>query len=182
MERRKILQFLAMGTGASIGVPASVYARLAEPVDPATLDFFSAAQRAECAALAEAILPRTDTPGAIDAGVPAWIEVIARDCLPEDEQAELRDGLDAIAAACREARDKPLAELDPEAQVAFLTAEHQRQREAGSSFLADFKDLATFCFVHSEVGASEVFDWTLVPAAWDPARPVTPETKVPVMS
>ena len=41
--------------------------------------------------IAEAIIPKTDTPGAIEAGVPAWIEVIVKDCFEEADQRIILD-------------------------------------------------------------------------------------------
>ena len=60
MDRRELLKIMAMTLGSSIALPESVFARLAEPVDPASLKFFSPAQRTLVAAIAETIIPKTE--------------------------------------------------------------------------------------------------------------------------
>ena len=48
------------------------------------------AQRQIVSAVAEHIIPRTSTPGAIDAGVPAFIEMMLKDCYQLAEQQSPR--------------------------------------------------------------------------------------------
>ena len=68
MDRRELLKIMALTLGGSVALPESVFAQLAEPLDPARLKFFSTAQRELVTAIAETIIPKTDTPGAAEAG------------------------------------------------------------------------------------------------------------------
>ncbi|MCH1510339.1 MAG: gluconate 2-dehydrogenase subunit 3 family protein, partial [Akkermansiaceae bacterium] len=86
MERRDLMKMIATTVGGSIALPEAVYARLGEDLNQGDLNFFRPAQRAQVAMIAEAIIPETDTPGAIEAGVPEWIEVIVKDCFEEADQ------------------------------------------------------------------------------------------------
>lgn len=186
MERRDLLKFMAMAVGGSVAVPHSAFARLAEGIDPAQLDFFTPAEREQVAALAEAIIPKTDTPGAIEAGVPEWIEVILKDCYEPKDQQVFREGLPALFAAAEQETGKPFATLTPDEQVAFLTAYDGKTKAAAKAagrpvsktFLQQFKELTKLCYCSSEVGSTTAFEFHLVPGRWEPAMPLEPGMKV----
>ncbi len=50
-------------------------------------------QRSLLSEVAEHIIPKTDTPGAIEAGVPAFVEMMLRDCYKEAEQQSFMEGV-----------------------------------------------------------------------------------------
>ena len=188
MERRELLKIMAMTLGGGVALPESVFARIGEAYDSADLTFFRPAQREQVAILAEAIIPQTDTPGAIAAGVPGWIEVIVKDCLEREDQEIITDGLAAIMLRCAQDHGKGLDKLTAEEQVAFLTAYDKDTGSARSklekegkpqrqTFLQQFKELTKFCYVNSEVGATQAFDYQLVPGKWVPDMPLVPGMK-----
>ncbi len=179
MDRRELLKMMAASIGGSVALPHSVFARIAEPLNLDRVEFFRPSQRLQVEALAEAIIPRTETPGARDAGVARWIEVILRDCYPADEQQMLIEGLAKITMACANEKGASIDQLTGPDQVAFLESYHQMEveeakasrepnRKSKDTFLATFKELVKFCYVNSEVGATRAFDFTLVPGRWVP--------------
>src|SRR3954466_16317171 len=71
--------------------------------------------------VAELIMPATDTPGAREAGVPAFVDRTVGDyCTPADAQA-IRAGLDRLEADARAAHGKACVALAPAEQAALLT-------------------------------------------------------------
>lgn len=183
-----MLKAMSASLGATIALPESVFARVAEPFDPNDLTFFRPRERAQVAMIAEAIIPRTDSPGAIDAGVPGWIEIIVKDCLEPEDQEVIVQGLADLMRRCQSEHGKDLGELSPDQQVAFLTKTHEallaEKREARRegkrprrTFLEQFKELTKFCFASSEVGATEAFDFIYVPGQWIPSMPLEPDQK-----
>lgn len=188
MERRELLKIMAMTLGSGVALPQSAFARIGEPYNEADLTFFRPAQREQVAILAEAIIPKTDTPGAIEAGVPGWIEVIVKDCLEPEDQLIITEGLAAIMLRCAKDHGKGLNMLTPEEQVAFLTAYDkettaaraklkQKDKPLPQTFLQQFKELTKFCYVNSEVGATQAFNFQLVPGKWVPDMPLEPGMK-----
>src|SRR5687767_6403402 len=61
------------------------------------------AHAAIAGAVADRILPRTDTPGAADVGVPAFIDRLYGDFMTPVERQLLTDGLTAVDAAAKSA-------------------------------------------------------------------------------
>ena len=188
MERRELLKIMAMAMGSSVALPKSAFARIGEDFNEADLTFFRPAQRDQVAMLAEVIIPKTDTPGAIEAGVPGWIEVIVKDCIDAEDQVIITEGLTAIMLRCAKDHSKGLDKLKADDQVAFLTGYDKETRAAREklerdgkpqrqTFLQQFKELTKFCYVNSEVGATQAFDFQLVPGKWVPDMPLKPGMK-----
>ncbi|MDA7881466.1 gluconate 2-dehydrogenase subunit 3 family protein [Akkermansiaceae bacterium] len=188
MERRDLMKMIATTVGGSIALPEAVFARLGEDLNEGDLTFFRPAQRAQVAMIAEAIIPETDTPGAIEAGVPEWIEVIVKDCFEEADQRIIIDGLADLALRCQKAHGKSIAQLSGKEQVAFLNKmnhdtqaeKRERAKKEGKqrrTFLEQFKDLTKLCYCSSEVGATQAFEYHLVPGKWVASMPLEPGQK-----
>lgn len=165
------MKVMAMALGGSVALPESVFARIAEPFDISQLGFFNEVERDLVAVLAETIIPRTDTPGAIDAGVPGWIELLVQDCFAPADQQVMKDGLVDLEKRSRDGYGKAFGALEVKGRIALLTA---MERE---KFIGSFKELTKFCFVNSEVGATQAFDFMMVPGRWEPGMELKPGQK-----
>ena len=95
MQRRDFLQIsLMLG-----GITASGLARAlvsTEGEAPPSQRMLASGQQAQIAVLAELVIPRTDTPGAVDAGVPAFIEQILSGWYTDTEYRIFIEGLDTL--------------------------------------------------------------------------------------
>ena len=117
LSRRTLLQLaglaalpsLARAEAAPDDWDADLHAQAAQR--SATL--FRPDERALVAAMADAILPRTDTPGALDVGVPAFIEFITAEWMTETERTEFRAGLAALEAHAVAGYGRTWPALDP---------------------------------------------------------------------
>lgn len=180
MDRREWMKVMALSLGSSLALPESVFAQLAEPLDVAKLKFFSDPQRKLVAVIAETIIPETDTPGAIQAGVPGWIESIVQDCFTEADQQIIVEGLAGIETRSSTSFQKSFGELTTIQRIELLTAlekESKKVKGGQGSFIRMFKDLTKFTYASSELGATKAFEFHLVPGRWDPAMPVKPGQK-----
>lgn len=70
--------------------------------------------------IAEIIIPKTSTPGAKDAGVGPFIEVMLKDCYSSAQQEHFKKGLDALEESSKEQFGKKFLEVTPEQQTALL--------------------------------------------------------------
>lgn len=127
-DRRSLLKIFG-AIGATCAYPfqsEELYGQTAPPEhhhDPAPPEseaprFFNQADFAVISRIADLIIPETDTPGAIGAGVPAYIDmVIARNLA---QQAVVADGLRWIDAEAIRIGEKKFLELAEEQQIAIL--------------------------------------------------------------
>jgi hypothetical protein len=89
--------------------------------------FLSPADFALLSEMAEGMIPKTDTPGAVDAGVPTFIDGLMIDWAGEGARAQLKRAVAAYAAAVRGRGASPadrvaaLAELDQRSFAAPAT-------------------------------------------------------------
>lgn len=179
MDRRELLKIMALTLGGSIALPESVFAQLAEPLDAAKLKFFSPAQRELVAAIAETIIPKTKTPGATEAGVPAWIELLVQDCFEPADQKIIVDGLVTLEQKSAGEFQKPYGQLAVDEQIKILTALENQAKQTGDrkAFIRKFMELTKFTYVNSEMGGSWAFEYILIPGRWDPAVDLKPGQK-----
>src|SRR3546814_10276371 len=96
---------------------------------PPSSAVFTAGQRALVTALSERVIPTTDTPGAIAAEVPAFIEKLLADWAMPEDKAPILAGLDAIEARSRRDNKVAAAEATHEQQDALLTLAMNRSEE-----------------------------------------------------
>jgi hypothetical protein len=98
VKRRDFL--LAIGAVAALPLAPRVaqfaWDRIALAYPPA--GGLSVAHLAIVSAVADTIIPRTDTPGATDVGVPEWVDVIVAEHYTLAQRAVFLGGLDAIDA------------------------------------------------------------------------------------
>ena len=104
MDRRNLLKAVGLMVGAAVS--PSCRQALESGVNlalPPTSGRLSDSQRSMIEVLAELIIPTTDTPGAMEAGVPAFIELIVVDWYTDAEQKIFLDGLAELDAAAERA-------------------------------------------------------------------------------
>lgn len=137
MKRRRAIGVLGGMVGGPLLAPEGAFAELvawAERVRasarPASGAEVAAAQVAPSlltpprarvlAAMAEVIIPATDTPGASEAGVTEFVAALVDGWLDDDDRDRFLAGLDTVDPACRERFGSPFAECAPGDRAAFV--------------------------------------------------------------
>ena len=98
MNRRDFVKQLSTGMGAALtpGVLAAILSGC--EAEPDASGLLTAREMDILGSLADAVIPRTDTPGARDAGVPQYIEMLLTEFMPSDRVATFRSQLDWISS------------------------------------------------------------------------------------
>lgn len=170
ITRREALQHAAGFLGVVLSPSLFSSVLRADPTTAAT-GSLTPAQRATAAALADRILPRTDTPGALDVGVPDFIDVMHRGYLTDEEKAGLEAALAYFDAAAREAHQRGFADLTPDQQDGILrsTAESATDRE---HFLR-IREITVVGYFTSETVGKTVLHFDPVPGVFLPCVPIS---------
>lgn len=128
------------------------------------LVLFTDAQRALVTRIADLIIPRTDTPGAVDAGAPAFIELMAHHYLRDDERRRFISEIDKMLGdgfmdQDEGAQIKTLEGMESAASAAewyspgsFINATY----DGDAPFICQMKELTLCGTFLSEVGANDI--------------------------
>ena len=158
--------------GASLFAPiARAAAGDVTPISmgPPSSDVFTGAQRALGTALSERVLPTTDTPGAIAAGVPEFIEKLLADWALPDDRKPILAGLDAIEARSQSDYGVAAAAATPEQQDVLLTLAMEGGLPGGKDFFEKFRQLVITGYFTSEIGITKERKYVPVPGRYDGA-------------
>lgn len=132
-------------------------------------------ERSLVAAMAEGIIPATDTPGAIGAGVPDFLAMMFKDWLLPEEQAVFRTGLESYQADARRKFGKDYLSCSAAQQMALLTEWDKAASAvvpgAAKPPFAVFKALTIVGYYTSQVGQEQELGITMNPGLDDPRGP-----------
>ncbi|MGO9933088.1 MAG: gluconate 2-dehydrogenase subunit 3 family protein [Steroidobacteraceae bacterium] len=134
---------------------------------PAAPRVLSRADTGTIAMIADAILPRSDTPSATDVGVPAWIDVVAARYFSAARRAGFQSDLAAIDAALRgSALTAVIASLD-----AACGAKDPTPAQRG---YAQLKELVIVGYFTSKTVQQDILKVVIIPGRFDPDVPIVP--------
>lgn len=197
MNRREAINRVALLMGGTISAP-TLLAFGNNPNRPLGADFaLNAAQRSLVSEIAEHILPRTSTPGAKDAGVGPFIELMLKDCYKDQEQQNFKDGLADVDDKAMKAHGKKFLETTSDQQVAILKAVEKETIELmksasvqqvkvgdnvdkeeitskklkGTPFWRLMKELTLFGYFTSEQGATKALNYVPIPGRYEGCIP-----------
>lgn len=136
---------------------------------PPSVMVFTPEQRALMTALSDRVIPTTDTPGAIAAGVPDYIEKLLADWALPEERLPVLHGLDAIEARSLADYKMPAAKAKPAQQDALLTMAMNGELPGGALFFKTFRELVITGYYTSEIGMTQEREYLPVPGEYDGA-------------
>ncbi|HEY5918344.1 MAG TPA: gluconate 2-dehydrogenase subunit 3 family protein [Chryseolinea sp.] len=184
MDRREALKRTAWIMGGVVSAPAIMGVLKGCAAKP-TIDwkpvFLSEDQGILVSEVAEIIIPKTDTPGAKDTGVPGFIDLMLKDVYAKEDQDRFLAGLKEFDEAAQKEYGDPFTELDPNDQTAFVKKIHDAAVEAERAttpapkrpFILMAKELTMLGFFTSEPGATQVLQYIAVPGSYKGCIPLS---------
>jgi hypothetical protein len=188
LERREILRRAAWILGGAISAPAALAilqgcsAKDGAPAasSPA-LRFLKPGQYAVIAEIAEIMLPKTDTAGAKDVGVPAFIDVALDAIYDADSKDRFNAGYHEFEKSA-ESGGKAFLEQEPAARAAFVKTSLETALAGDHNpkpFILMTRELALLGYFTSEQGIRQNMTYEAVPTIYHGCVPVS-QMKNPV--
>lgn len=198
MDRRELLHRASLLLGGAITASAASGILAGCVATPQGMDlsqttpagsFFTDAEMATVVAMADQIIPKTDTPGAIDVGVPAFIDRMLSGYYQQRERDIMREGLKLADRDARLLRGVGFAQLTSSEQVALMKRYDQEQYDytranAGKDPAPPphafrlMKELTILGFCTSEAGATKLMYYNQNPGPYRGDLPLSQVGKV----
>lgn len=174
MHRRDLLRAFGAATALAL-LPSeshAAWARVASGIRPS--NGLSASHLALVGAISDTLLPRTDTPGATDVGVPAFVDVIATENYSDADRAAFVAGLDALTQQLASAAGVAFVELSPEYRgmaVEAMERGSDRRSEPARTYWR-LKGLIVHGYFTSERVMKDVLKVEIMPGSFDGSAPM----------
>jgi len=193
LDRREVLKMLALSSALPI-FPADVLSAFrgihsSLPAAPA-LKAFSAHQDATVIAMADLILPATETPGAKDVRVNEFMDHIVADWYSDEDRGRFLAGLKDVDARAQSLFQKDFVDASPAQQAEILRALGDEMTAAAEAvadgprgyrasapepdgnFYLMFRQLTLTGYFTSEVGFTKMLHEEIVPGKFDGCVPL----------
>jgi hypothetical protein len=184
MDRREAIQRTAMMLGYAVSAPALMgilNGCKATPELAFKPVFLSEDMARIIAEISEIIIPKTDTPGAKDAGVPGFIDLMLKDCYSKEDQDRFIKGATDFDADAKTAYGDSFVYCDADKQKELVLKYHGEALAAMKSdsppkdrpFVLMVKELTMLGFFTSEPGATQVLQYIAVPGSYKGCVPLS---------
>ena len=182
IDRREALKKTAlfMGAALSAGAIAGIMNGCKATPDLTYKPVFLSEDQARLVSeLAQTILPKTDTPGAKEVGVPNFIDKVLNQCYKKEDQDRFIAGLTAFEEDAKKSYGDSFIYCKPEDQVALTKKilqaaieEKKADTKAKRPFILTTKELTMLGYFTSEPGATKVLQYEAVPGAYKGCIPL----------
>jgi len=162
LNRRQILQTALAGSVgvALVGLQRACMAQ-EDFGDDIRNPFLTDQQSAVISAVAGRIIPQTDTPGAIEAGVPEFIVLLLSDWYTPTERQPVVDGIETLSARCAERWNTAYPDCTADQQDELLASMQD------SEFFKMMKQLTVYGYYSSETGANAELRFEPAPGRYE---------------
>lgn len=189
MQRREVLQILATGTALQLA-PAKMLIFLREAralIDTSSLRTLNPHQDATVKAMAELILPRTDTPGASEVGASAFIDLMLTEWYDDDDRQRFLKGLTDVDSLARALFGKEFIDCAADRQSDMLRSLGEKMIEEAleqprvehefptdEHFYPMLRRLTLTAYYTSEAGATDELHFEMIPGRFVGCQSASP--------
>lgn len=142
--------------------------------------FFTEDQARLVSELSDIILPKTDTPGAKEVGVPNFIDKMLNECYKKEDQERFLAGLTAFDEDAKKTFGDSFIYCKPEDQLTLVkkaneaaVKDKKENPAAKRPFFYMAKELTMLGYFNTEVGATKVLQYEAVPGAYKGCIPLS---------
>lgn len=170
MNRRDMLKgFGAIALTAGFPAVLSEFAVTCEAAVKIKPHFFSAQEFALLENVVDVILPKTKTPGGIATQVPAFIDMVVKDCLNKDDQQRIRKGLNGLTNS----NGKSFLKLGSREKTELIKSIDEKafKDDAESAWLRIVKKLALIGHFTSREGMTKALSYVKNPGDYKASIP-----------
>lgn len=170
--RREVLQGLIVSIGGASALTAcGGVANVLSTQSGSTPRFYTNEEMALVSRVSDLIIPRTETPGALDVNVPGYMDGLMTDWASSETKNAHRRALAQIKRELdRLAREDFLTASDSVAERALVAFDAARFAEDGDDYgYRRMKGYVSDSYFATEGGAVEELRWVAVPGRWDPS-------------
>lgn len=188
MNRRKAIQQTAylIGGAVSASVIAGVMSGCQPSGDPDwTPQFLTTEQAKTIEAIAETILPETDTPGAKSLHLTEFIDLMVKDTYSGYDQLQFPKGLAKLEEECQFFTGGNFLSASPEEREKFLVLHEQKgkksQEQTGDKpFISKIKELVIVGYFTSEYAITELMNYNPIPTKFEGCVEISETPKIQV--
>ena len=170
ISRRDVIRNLVIAVGGSSLLGASGGSVALDALTPSAAPlFYTERERALLSRVADLLLPRTDTPGALDVQVPGILDQLMTEWASGETQASHRAALATLDAALGAEVGGDFVDAGAgEAERALAAVDAAAFGDAPLEGYRGLKGLITQAYFSTEAGAVEEQGWVAIPGRWDP--------------
>jgi hypothetical protein len=189
MDRRSALKKAGVLAGSAVAIP-SFFSLLQSCKSENRLGwqplFFTESEAKTIAAILDMILPRTDTPGALDVKSDIFIDKVIAKTYDEEAQAKMRTEIAAFNSECEKNFGNAFVELNPADREKVLQAAEKNSgkfspgvwgtavgKQEPIGFYRSIKSMAIWAYFTSEEIGKNVLAYDPIPGTYEPCMPLS---------
>jgi len=175
ISRREALHKTALAIGTAVSAPTFMaFLNGCTPKQELNWKpkFFTEEQANTITEISEIILPKTDTPGAKELGVPQFIEDIISLCSDNDDQKRFLLGLETFKNDVEHQYGKSFSSIDLKLKQAVIGNLNTSLQNSDSKlndvlfFYRKLKEITILGYFTTEIGATQVLQYKAIPAEY----------------
>ncbi|MBK8112080.1 MAG: gluconate 2-dehydrogenase subunit 3 family protein [Saprospiraceae bacterium] len=174
IDRREMLKTLTLLTGYTITAGAASAFLAGCKNDPGaaglagSVSVLSDDQIKTLAAIVDRIIPKTDTPGAVDAGVEQYIALAVNKFYKAEDQKKFLENFARFDKLATDKYKKTFAQLSDQNKddILKILAEEWKKNEKDPHIFKEIRDLTVTGYCTSEAGAKQLLKYDPIPGPY----------------